>query len=174
MFTIHHLDVCIDHLGSEFFKDKKILVLGHLSKDARVKFKELGAHLNCPNSDDVIIHVDLLNNLGHLETHLEYMCKRARYIILETDVLDTSENICTKFTKGPFVVGVKPSASYIENCLKSHGFASTMMMNPKLNHNGKSYDWPVRNTFECHSNQRRFFITKKQEHGHFSMHLCVE
>ena len=158
MFTIHHLHVCLENLPPNFFKDKKVLVLGTLSKDARVHLESLGAHLNCPNCD-VMIHVDLLHNLGHLETHLAYMCKRAKYIFLETDVLDTDQNICTKFTKGPFVVGVKPSASYIENCLKNHGFSTTLISDARLNHDGICYDWPVQNTFECHSKQRRFWIS---------------
>lgn len=161
MFTKKHLDVCLDHVGPDFFKDQKILVLGCLAKDARLKFIELGAYLNSPNCD-VMIHVDLLNNLGHLETHLQYMCQRASYIFLETDVLDTNENICTKFTKGPFTVGVKPSASYIENCLKNHGFSTHMLMDTNLNHDGISYDWPVQNTFQCHPKQRRFWIANKK------------
>lgn len=158
MYTKHHLNVCVDHFGAAFFLQKKILVLGHLSKDARIIMEKLGAFLNHPNNSDIVIQTNLLTTLGHLESHVEYMCKRARYIFLDTDVLDTSENICTKFMEGPFVVGVNPSASYIENCFKRHGFSSSMMMNPKLNHDGKSYDWPVRNTFTCHSKQRRFWI----------------
>lgn len=161
MFTKELLECCLDSLPPLFFRDKKVLVLGHATEDARHALARLGCHLNYLNCD-VVVHCGLLSRLGYLESHLEYACQRCKYLFLETDVMDTSENICTKYTKGFSVTGANPSAAYVENLLQNYGFSVTMLKDPKLNHDGKSYDWPVRETLESHPGQRRFWICSKQ------------
>lgn len=158
MFTQTQLNCCLDHLPSSFFQDKKLLILGAVSTHVSTLLSRLGCHVNRLDCD-VILHCGLLSSLQHLEAHLEYACHQCTYLILETDVLDTSETICTKLTSG--WNATKPSAAYIENLLKHYGFSYHMVLDPRLNERGQEYDWKIKETMNINTSHRRLWLCWK-------------
>lgn len=157
MFLSSHLDCCIKYVGPHFFKDKSVLVLGKAAEDAKRRLEnDLGAAVNCLNCD-VLLHWGLLSRLDHIDAHIEHATKHCTYMILETEVLDAAESICTRVTTD-FTTCAKPSAAYVETMLRRHGWKSQMILDEALNNEHNRYDWPVRETWQHRPEYRRMWI----------------
>lgn len=146
------------------FSGKKVLVVGRLSSQASDALREMGALVN-DLRPDIVIYWGLLTGTS-AEVHLEYAAQKCSCLIVETDVLDTSQNLCTKT-----LARMKPSAAYIESILARQGFSGDMIVDGDLNVDDVSYDWPVQETWECVSHKRRVWVferVQKEEKEEFS------
>lgn len=162
MFLATHLECCLKHLGPTFFKNKKLLVLGGTSAKVSARLRELEcqAHsLNC----DVLVHWGLVGVLDHLDAHLEFACRQCRYMVLEGEVLDASEALCTRVMGRGGSSSAKPSAAYIESLLRRNGWASEMVTDPALNGSRARYDWEVGETWRHGPDRRRMWICWRRD-----------
>lgn len=162
MFLTSHLNCLLKYVGPDFFRDKAVLVLGRASAAARKQFEEeLACTVNCLKCD-ILLHWGMLSQLDYLDAHIEHATKHATYMILETEVLDTAEAICTRVTTG-FTACAKPSASYVESMLRRHGWSSRMIVDKGLNTPTTRYDWPIRETWQHRYDFRRVWICWKDD-----------
>lgn len=136
------------------FSDKKVLVVGRMSADAILAMGAAGALVNHLNPD-VVVYWGLLSKMN-TELHLEYASKRCAALILECEVLDTRQNMCTKTASK-----VKPSAAYVESMLRRLGFQPEMIMDERLNIGHRNYTWPVKETWQCKHTMRRVWVARR-------------
>ena len=137
------------------FRNKKVLVVGRLSSAALQALQELKASVNHLHPD-IVIYWGLLTGTS-AEIHLEYAARKCACLVVESDVLDTSENMSTKtLTK------IKPSAAYVESILLRQGFGCDMIVDEELNVGNLTYTWPVQETWSCLPNMRRVWVATKR------------
>lgn len=151
MLTKSHVNCLAEHFD---FSGKKVLVVGRLSSDAADELLRRNALVNHLNPD-VVVYWGVLSCL-QAEVHLEYATRKCVSVIVETDVLDTSQNMCTKTTSK-----LKPSALYMESMLRRLGLQPQMVVDEKLNQGRVTYDWPVKETWQCLANKRRVWIASR-------------
>lgn len=151
MLTSSQVNCLAKHF--DFF-DQKVLVVGRLSSRAFETLSLQNAHVNHLNPN-VVIYWGLFPG-SNAETHLEFAARKCAYIILESEILDTSQSLCTKTSSK-----MKPSAAYIESMLRRLGFKSEIILDGGLNKEGAVYDWPVMETWECKRNMRRAWVAKR-------------
>lgn len=114
------IDVIVDHYGSRFFQDKRVLELGCGYADIGAHFHSLGAQVVCIDarpehvevarqrhpfltviqhdlekvwtlgSFDVILHLGVLYHLSNIESNLRDVCGHCNHLVLESVVCDSS------------------------------------------------------------------------------------
>jgi hypothetical protein len=155
MLTCNHLAVLERHLGSDFFRGQRVLALGNVSPSALAWLDAKGSLTNRLDPD-VVIHWGLLSQLDCLESHLEYACRKSFVILLETEVLDARERICTRVVTHDAQARVTPSAAYVEHLLSRHGFEAQRVLDEDLG----VYHWPVKDSFDV--GRRRLWICRRR------------
>jgi hypothetical protein len=144
----------VDCLAEHFdFSGKRVLVIGRLSSGAFDELVRRNAVVNHLNPD-VVVYWEVLSRV-QAEAHLEFAAQKCTSVIVETDVLDTCQNMCTKNSR------IKPSALYMESMLRRLGLEPEMVVDKALNKGGVTYDWPVKETWQCHPCKRRVWIANR-------------
>jgi len=151
MLTSEHVNCLAQNF--DFF-GRKVLVVGRVSSGAFDEMTRRGAVVNHLNPD-VVVYWGVFSRL-QAEAHLEYAAQKCLSVIVETDVLDTRQNLCTK-TSAQW----KPGAAYVESMLRRLGFEPQMIVDSGLNRGNVTYDWPVTETWEFHAHKRRLWIAQR-------------
>lgn len=118
---------------------------------------------------DVIVHWGLLYHLKNPDTNLSLMCKHCKYLILESEVIDSSEEyIVFRNEKDDWDcsfsgIGCTPSYGWIENQLKINNFKFDRLENPKrANADIHHYDWIRENNYKFKIGQRAFWFCERK------------
>lgn len=111
---------------------------------------------------DIIIHWGLLYHLQDPKSHLIDILNYTDYIILETVVCDSDQEICDNLNESGYDQalngrGSRPSATYVENALRESNFSFKRLDIPELNYDYHVYDWKNNVGYNT-SGLRRFWI----------------
>ncbi len=118
-------------------------------------------------SFDLILHLGLLYHLDDFEFSLRKSLESARYIVLETEVCDSSspdfvlkvEESSLGYDQSFRGIGSRPSESYIERILDEYNAQYEKLTTNKCNSSFHNYNWQVQNTKRwCHGLRRLWFI----------------
>ena len=114
---------------------------------------------------DIAIHFGTLNHIDNIERHLNDVCKKCNYIILDLEIADSlydeyiKKNIYESgYDQSFYNNGSKPSANYIENILTKNNFKFKIIKDPILDSNEHLYSWKIKNTESYFSGKSRFWI----------------
>lgn len=118
---------------------------------------------------NVIIHMGVLYHLPHPEKSLREACRKCDDLILETEVADSDDpNLIINAHEKSYVydqaldgVGCRPSPAYVERILKEENMSFTRIEDGRCNWEFHSYDWPITNSKQSRSGQRRMWFAKK-------------
>jgi hypothetical protein len=119
---------------------------------------------------DFIFSLDLLCHLKNYERHINDICSTAENIVLETEVLDSSNSneklilYEDKFVKDLSMHGEGSivSAVNVQNRISNAGGKYKRLDHNKLNTHGYLYDWKEVNLGRSASNRRMWFIMVDQ------------
>jgi len=120
---------------------------------------------------DIIINMGLLYHLKDPIYLLHTSCKFCKYMILETEVVDSydpSKIIYWKDVKEDYDqslhdVGCRISVGMIEHILKEYKFKFERLEDSSCNSGPHKYDWIIRNTGTWESGQRKLWFCTKEE-----------
>jgi len=118
---------------------------------------------------DVIVHLGVLYHLKNFESNLMDTLKHCNYLILETEVCDSTDSTDvlrineTGYDQAFNGVGSRPSPSYIERILESQNTVYRTILDGDLNHAFHRYDWVHTNSKRWENGLRRFWICWKKE-----------
>ncbi len=115
---------------------------------------------------DLIVDMGLMCHLLDYKKHLQEVCAHTDHLILETYVVNSSdENISfqTKESRAVYDLSYNggsniPTASSIEKILRENGFSFKRMDDPSLNVGNYKYDWKVSENNEVSRNNRRMWF----------------
>ena len=103
---------------------------------------------------DIMIHCSLLHYLKNIENHIQLICSKCKYLILESNVCDS--NVANNVFYRPLeysydavfhkLNGCFPSSTTIEGALESSGFDYCCIKDPILNTSTRNYTWEIQNT----------------------------
>lgn len=187
----------LKYINSPFFKDKTLLELGGGYGDNGFFFKNMGSivtssdareeHtingkskypdlefivLDCDKDKinkkyDIILHWGVLYHMDKIAEHLDDVCDKCNYLLLETEVCDSTDNLILKVDERDYYdqsfhfKGSRPSASTIEQILHKNNFNFKLITDGILNSDFHIYDWEVKNTNTWRHGLRRFWICWK-------------
>lgn len=113
---------------------------------------------------DAILHWGVLYHISNVEKHLKNICESCDYLLLETEVLDsTDENEIVYTDESGFdqaynTKGCRPSPSYVERLLAANEFEFKIITDEILNASIHSYAWTHSNNKTYGHGLRRFWI----------------
>lgn len=116
---------------------------------------------------DMILHWGVLYHIENVSSHLENVLDKCSYLLLETEVVDSTNHVCPLVKEGDgydqafHKVGSRPSASLIEDILVRKGFQYKMIVDPILNSGFHRYDWVPQHNGHYEDGLRRFWICWK-------------
>lgn len=124
-----------------------------------------------PFSFDLAISIDLLCHLKHYEKHLENLLSVSEKIVLETEVLDSSDqNLLVPIFESKEIEtmsfvgeGSLVSDKNIQNKLSSLNAKFKRVDETKLNHGQYRYDWAPNNIGRKFGN-RRLWVVRRDKH----------
>lgn len=185
------------YISENFFQGKTLLEVGCGYGDVGALFSQLGSRvtssdvrvehiaiaggrhpeLTCKIVDsdkekinqkfDIIVHWGLLYHLTNIESHLADVTANCDYLLLETEVADSSDvDYCVKHAERGCDqafsnVGSVFSWAMIENLLKKNGLEFLKVTDSVLNAEFHHYDWPVKDDKRHVMGQRCFWICWK-------------
>lgn len=128
------------------------------------------ADLNCefPFKDrhwDLILHLGVLYHLEEFVKNLELCCAQCSHMVLDTAVIDSSDPdyFMTTYSNGYDqaidFIDSRASPAYIEGVLKRCGMDFEMQTSD-LNFSFHKYDWPITDSKDYESGQRRFWFCR--------------
>ena len=106
-----------------------------------------------PSSYDIVLHWGVLPYLDSIEAHLADVCAKAKYIILESIVADSSDpTYVIRDVRDPeaycSLVGSRPSQQYVEKILTDNGFSFQLAKVAALDCGSYRYSWDIAETGE--------------------------
>lgn len=120
---------------------------------------------------DLIIDMGVLYHLENYKNHLEDVAKHADHIILETEVVDSSNPDFVTYTQELGFDqafngrGCRPSSSNIERILKENNLSYQRYDSPELNSGFHCYDWKETNSGTWVHGQRRLWFISSKKHS---------
>lgn len=111
---------------------------------------------------DLIIHFSLLQHISKVDQHLISLKGKCKYLLLESEILNTTQNTFQKITENGkdqsyHGIGSKYSSNYIEHLLGQIGFKYKRIDDPIFNSDFHEYDW-IENDGSTIPGMRRFWI----------------
>jgi hypothetical protein len=108
----------------------------------------------------------VLYHLKDYKKTIQQSCKSCQYLVLETEVLNSSESktIPTEeegYDQAFNRIGNRPSQKAIEKVLDECGFSYEMIKDNRCNSGFHVYDWSVDDSNEWKRGLRRFWFCKK-------------
>lgn len=117
---------------------------------------------------DILINFGVLYHIKNIESHIQSF-RNYDYVILETEVVDSSENTTLYVNEDKYSydqsysgTGNRPSQYMVESFLGSNGFDFVMIKDPILNAEFHIYDWEITNSNTWRHGLRRFWICWKK------------
>jgi cyclopropane fatty-acyl-phospholipid synthase-like methyltransferase len=115
---------------------------------------------------DVIIHWGVLYHISDVKKHMTDILSHCDYVLLETEVCDSEEDICKTLGEGGYDqavsgTGSRPSPSHVEGILTENGFEFRRILDCRLNSGSHVYDWKHTNDGHHKDGLRRFWICWK-------------
>jgi hypothetical protein len=115
---------------------------------------------------DILVHFGVLYHLRNVETHLLSLGKVCDYILLESEVCDSTDDDIfyveeEGYDQALHCCGSRPSSQYVENRLAKAGFSFKRFDDKILNSDFHVYDWETTNSKTFRNGQRRFWICWK-------------
>lgn len=115
---------------------------------------------------DLILHLGVLYHLDNWQTSLADCAKLAPYVVLESEVCDSSDvNVEVKLPEPAEAVdqalrgmGSRPSAEMIEKVLTDVGLKHQRLRDNRCNSGFHIYDWQVTGTNATRNGLRRFWF----------------
>lgn len=185
-----------EYYGTEFFSGKTLLELGCGHGDIGIAFAKLGAdvtfvdareeHLvKCrenypsaktlcidldngwpPGNYDIIVHLGTLYHLKDYKDSLEKCATSCQYLVLETEVLDSTDNTWIaveedeRHDQAFNRIGNRPTTKAVEDLLTSLNFEFERIKDDRCNSGFHNYDWEEQNTMKWRHGLRRFWFCK--------------
>jgi hypothetical protein len=120
---------------------------------------------------DIIINMGLLYHLKDPIYLLHKSCKYCNYMIIETEVVDSYNPskiiywIDKKegYDQSLHEVGTRISVGMVESILTENNFKFERLEDDSCNSGPHYYDWPIRNSGEWESGQRKLWFCEKKE-----------
>lgn len=134
----------------------------------RTRIDDLDKPLKYCPSFDVIVHFGVLYHLRDARENLLDVAKYCNYLILETEVCDSSEEFAIATPENGYdqafnAVGTRPSPSLVEKYLNEAGFHFQMIMDKDMNAEFHMYTWEITNSKTWRHGLRRFWICWKKD-----------
>jgi len=188
----------LKYINKNFFLNKTLLEVGCGCGDNGKLFKDIGCIVNssdardelvtigkmrypeieftifdCDNDKlqnkyDIILDWGILYHLDKVEEHLNDMCNNCTYLLLESEVCDSFDNITLKVNENTHYdqsyhrLGSRPSPSLIEYYLEKNNFEFKLIKDECLNYDFHIYNWEIQNTNTWKDGLRRFWICWKK------------
>lgn len=120
---------------------------------------------------DLTLHLGTLNHLMYLEKHLSFVCQNTNYMVLDTQVCDSSKpnkyilvkenkHVNTNSYSG---VGCKPSPAFVERVLDSFSMQYEQLEDDSCNYGKFIYDWVGKNSNSVQFGLSRMWFIRKKE-----------
>ena len=159
---------CSDGRVSHVKRVNEKIIENGLEKNVNALVYDCDKILSLTERYDILIHWGLLYHLKNVKEHLNDILKCADYILLETEVCDSSDDICKYIGESGYdqalnSVGSRPSATYVENILKDNNFEYKMIKDSSLNSSFHTYDWESKDNESFRSGLRRFWICWRKD-----------
>ena len=164
------------HLQSEYGANVTFTEGGHAFAHLENHLSELGAIYidqdepwDLGRKFDLVIHWGILYHLDNWQQDLRITLAHADMVCLESEVSDSDDpDYDTKvkelwYDGAANGIGSRPSPAHIERIVEEQGFQSVLYADADLNAAYHRYDWPIKNTGEYKSGQRRFWFLKKEK-----------
>lgn len=198
-WAYNRVQFILDLYGTEFFKGKTLLELGSMWGEMGHYFKKCGAEVTCyegrkenyeksllkfpdlntklvnienivlENNYDIIFNMGILYHLETVDNLLKQCAKSCRYMILETEVIDSAEDRVLDLIDAEGYdqavsvnrLGKRPSAIWVENRLQELGFKYIRHDSTKLDSGPHIYSWKSVEDNSYHVARRRFWSCEK-------------
>ncbi len=120
---------------------------------------------------DLTLHLGTLNHLMYLEKHLNFVCQNTNYMVLDTQVCDSSKPnkyILVKENKHINAnayngVGCKPSPSFVERVLDQLSMQYEQLEDDSCNYGRFVYDWIGKDSNSVQFGLSRMWFVRRKE-----------
>jgi hypothetical protein len=184
------------YIDLNFFKDKTLYEVGCGHGDNGTLFKNIGCNVTSSDARkehienakiknpqlnyelfdcdkdillqkyDIILHWGVLYHLNEIEKHIENICNKCDYLLLETEVCDSYDdfNFVIKTNENGYDqafnnTGSRYNEKYIEKLLSDNNFNYIMIKDPIINSSIHRYDWEITNSKSWEHGLRRYWIS---------------
>lgn len=118
---------------------------------------------------DLILHLGTLNHLSRIEQHLANVLISSNYLVLDTQVCDSSDPSKIPLIKENKLnilhshsgIGCRPSIGYLENLLNKNGLVYERILDSSCNSNEFIYDWVSKNLGMVRDGLSRMWFAKR-------------
>jgi hypothetical protein len=113
---------------------------------------------------NTILHWGVLYHISNIEEHLKNICASCDYLLLETEVSDSTDENYILFMDEAGAdqsfnnKGCRPSPAYVERILKENKFTYQIITDDILNAGFHNYSWAHRNSTSWTVGLRRYWI----------------
>jgi len=168
------INAVIDYYGEEFFKEKKVLLLGQESVELGTVLSQLGSNIKYLSDEckleeeyDLIVHMGVLHSIKDYKKYIADICSRAKVVVLELEVCDSSD--CNFIITSENQVNgdnenyteYRPSGAAIEKVLNNSEVKYNSVEEDRCNSGEFEYDWKVKNTNSYKCGMRRMWFIHK-------------
>jgi len=139
-------------------------------KNIHVLHRDLDIEKLDIHHSDIIINMGLLYHLKDPIYLFYETCKFCKYMILETEVIDSYDaskivyikDNTEEYDQSLHEVGARISIGIIESILKEFKFKFDRLEDDSCNSTYHYYDWPIRNSGKWKSGQRKLWFCTKE------------
>lgn len=140
------------------------------SQNASIKIIKANLDQEWPFKEqfDLVLHLGTLNHLTYVKKHLDFVCRTAKHIVLDTLVCDSLDPgkcpLVRENKNNPYSslsgTGARPSPAMVEDAFSSHNFSYECLNDSRCNTKDFVYDWVGKNTGTHNSGISRIWFAR--------------